>query len=163
MQFSTGGVSSSMKMHGWCFLIVVFLAPAITAAQQLSRADAVAQALAANPQVKLGLEQVAYLEGRILEARADALPEVSWNTIALRSRDPGLLNSPSFDQFPAEFRRALSPIPANAFSTAADVRQTLFSFKLGKALEAARIARTAGQHEVQRARQMTALDAVRAY
>ena len=43
------------------------------------------------------------------------------------------------------------------------MRQTLFSFKLGKALEAARIARNAGEHDVQRARQMTSLDAIRAY
>jgi HAE1 family hydrophobic/amphiphilic exporter-1 len=133
------------------------------AAQPLSRADAVAQALAANPQVKLGLEQVALLEGRITEARADALPDIKWNTVALRSRDPGLLNSPNFDEFPQEFRDALRPLPGNAFSTSADLRQTLFSFKLGKALEAARIARTGGDHEVRRARQATALDAIRAY
>jgi HAE1 family hydrophobic/amphiphilic exporter-1 len=136
---------------------------AVASAQQLSRAEAVALALAANPQVKQSLEQVALLEGRITEARADALPEVSWNTAAMRSRDPGLLNSPNFDSFPPEFRSALSPLPANAFSTTADVRQTLFSFKLGKALEAARIAGTAGEQEVQRARQGTSLDAVRAY
>jgi outer membrane protein TolC len=135
----------------------------VAAAQQLSRADAVAQALAANPQVKQSLEQVAFLEGRIMEAKADALPDISWNTLAMRSRDPGLLNSPNFDAFPPEFRTALSPLPANAFSTTADFRQTLFSFKLGKALEAARMARSAGQQDVQRARQMTALDAVRAY
>ena len=61
----------------------------IASAQQLSRADAVAQALAANPTVKLSLEQVALLEGRIVEARADALPDITWNTLALRSRDPG--------------------------------------------------------------------------
>jgi outer membrane protein TolC len=121
-------------------------------AQQLSRADAVAQALAANPQVKLSLEQVAYLEGRIMEAKADALPDLSWNTIALRSRDPGLLNSPNFDQFPPEFRSALSPLPANAFSTSADLRQTLFSFKLGKALEAARLARTESRTSSARSR-----------
>jgi HAE1 family hydrophobic/amphiphilic exporter-1 len=146
------------------FLFVSSMFAATSAfAQQLSRAEAVAQALAANPQVKLSLEQVSYLEGRITEAKADALPDISWNTVALRSRDPGLLNSPNFDAFPEEFRSALSPLPANAFSTSADVRQTLFSFKLGRALEAARIARSAGQQDVQRARHMTALDAVRAY
>ena len=132
-------------------------------AQPLTRAEAVAQALAANPQVKLSFEQVALLEGRIVEARADALPEISWNTLGMRSRDPGLLNSPNFDAFPQEFRDALSPIPANAFSTALDFRQTLFSFKLGKALAAARIARRAGLQDVLRARQMTALDAIRSY
>jgi len=144
------------------FLIgVLFSAPAY--AQALSRADAVAQALAANPTIKLSLQQVALLEGRITEARADALPDVTWNTIATRFRDPSLLNSPGFDEFPPEFRDALVPIPANAFSTSADVRQTLWSFKLGKALEAARVAKQGGEQEVQRSRQVTALDAVRAY
>jgi outer membrane protein len=131
--------------------------------QSLTRAEAVAQALVANPQVKLSLEQVALLEGRIIEAKADALPDITWNTVAARLRDPGLLNSPNFDAFPPEFRDVLGPLPANAFSTSADLRQTLFSFKLGKALEAARIARGAGEHDVQRVRQMTALDTIRAY
>src|SRR5258706_4148882 len=144
-------------------LFAVVGARSAASAQQLSRAEAVTQALAANPQVKQSEEQVALLEGRITEARADALPDVSWNTTAMRSRDPGLLNSPNFDNFPPEFRSALSPLPANAFATTADLRQTLFSFKLGKALEAARLAHTAGEQELQRARQATTLDAVRAY
>src|SRR5262245_27178666 len=147
-------------------LLSVFLAIAASSpseAQQLSRAQAVAQALGANPQVKESLEQVALLEGKITEARADALPDVSWNTTAMRSRDPGLLNSPNFDRFPPEFRVALSPLPANAFATTADFRQTLFSFKLGKAIDAARVAHNAGEQEVRRARQTTTLDVVRAY
>ena len=49
------------------------------------------------------------------------------------------------------------------FRRSADIRQTIFSFKLGKALEAARVARGAGEQDVQRARQLTALDAIRAY
>ena len=129
----------------------------------LSRAQAVAVALAANPEVRQSLEQVSLLEGRITEARADALPDVTWTTRMARSRDPGLLNSPNFDQFPPEFRTALSPLPANLFETVADFRQTLFSFKLGKALEAARLARSAGQEDLRRARQSTALDAIRSY
>jgi len=145
------------------FSFSVFLAANVASAQQLSRADAVAQALAANPQVKISQAQVAYLEGRITEERAAVFPELSWNSVALRSRDPSLLNSPGFDQFPPEFRTALRPIPANAFATAADFRQTLFSFKLGAAITAAKLAREAGQQDVQRARQETALDAVRSY
>jgi HAE1 family hydrophobic/amphiphilic exporter-1 len=153
-----------MSMRTLLFIVVSSVQFAgIASAQALSRADAVAQALSANPQVKVSLEQVALLEGRIREARADALPEITWNTTALRSRDPGLLNSPNFDAFPPEFREALSPLPANAFATAADFRQTIFSFKLGAALEAARIARRAGDHDVRRTLQTTALDAIRAY
>jgi outer membrane protein TolC len=156
-------ILKQMRVTSIVISFSVLLSANVVSAQQLSRADAVAQALAANPQVKISLAQVAYLEGRITEARADALPELSWNSVAMRSRDPGLLNSPNFDQFPPEFRTALSPIPANAFSTSADLRQTLFSFKLGNALAAAKIARAAGQQDVQRARQQTALDAVRSY
>ncbi len=152
-----------MKIYASPAVVFLFLLSGSASAQQLSRADAVKLALSANPQVKLSLEQVAYLEGRITEAKADALPELTWNTIAMRSRDPGLLNSPNFDAFPPEFRTALSPLPANAFSTAIDFKQTLFSFKLGKALAAARLARTAGQQDVRRALQMTALDTVRSY
>ncbi|HTL03763.1 MAG TPA: TolC family protein, partial [Vicinamibacterales bacterium] len=96
---------------------LLFSLPGAARAQQLSRAEAVAEALAANPQVKQSEQQVALLEGKITEARADALPDISWNTTAMRSRDPGLLNSPNFDNFPPEFRTALSPIPANAFAT----------------------------------------------
>ena len=140
-----------------------FVTVSPASAQQLTRSQAVAQAVAANPQVKLSLEQVAYLEGAIIQARADALPDVKWNTIGMRVRDPGLLNSPNFDQFPPEFRGALNPIPANAFSTSADVQQTIWSFKLGGAIEAARIARTAAEQDVQRAQRATALEAVRAY
>lgn len=144
-------------------LAIILSFTGTAAAQALSRAEAVAQALSVNPTVKMSLEQITLLEGRILEERAAALPDISWNTLAMRSRDPGLLNSPNFDEFPPEFREALRPLPGNAFSTTADVRQTLFSFKLGKALEAARVARGAGDQDVQRARQLTALDAIRAY
>jgi outer membrane protein TolC len=152
-----------MRVKSTLISVIIVLAANIASAQQLSRADAVQQALSANPQVKLSLEQVAYLEGRITEARSDALPNLSLLTVAMRSRDPGLLNSPNFDQFPLEFRGALTPLPANAFSTGADFHQTLFSFKLGKALAAAKLAHSAGEQDVHRARQMTALDAVRAY
>src|SRR3954470_18783919 len=109
-----------MRVKSTLIAVIIVLAANVASAQQLSRAEAVQQALSANPQVKLSLEQVAYLEGRITEARSDALPNLSLLTVAMRSRDPGLLNSPNFDQFPAEFRGALTPLPANAFSTGAD-------------------------------------------
>jgi len=144
-------------------LLLTLLTPATGLAQQLSRAQAVAQAVGVNPEVKLSLAAVAQNEGRITEARADALPDVTWTTRAIRSRDPGLLNSPNFDQFPIEFRSALAPIPGNMFDTFADVQQTLFSFKLGNAIKAATLARDAGQVDVRRARQVTALSAVQSY
>lgn len=151
------------RLHQVLAALGFVLAARSADAQPLSRAQAVAQALAANPDIKMSLEQVDLLEARITEEAAGALPDITWSSRAVRSRDPGLLNSPNFDQFPAEFRAALLPIPGNMFDTAADVRQTLFSFKLGNALAAARLARVAGQEDVRRARQTTALQAVQAY
>lgn len=134
-----------------------------TRAEALSRAQAVERALAANPDMRKAQEDLAILRGRADEALADALPDVKILGTGTRYRDPGLLNSSSFDAFPPELRESLTPVPANLFEGLAELRQTLFSFKLGKAIRAAKLARTMGAEEVVRARQATALLAVRAY
>ena len=132
-------------------------------AETLSRAAAVARALEANPVVRKSQEDLARYEGIITEARADALPEVTVNGSFNRFRDPSLLNSSSFDSFPPDFKEALKPTPANLYEGTATLRQTLFSFKVGKALRAARFGRSFGREELQRARQEVALAAVQAY
>lgn len=139
------------------------LAPAPLAAQPLSRAQAVTAALAINPDVVSAREDLRLLEGRIIEVRADALPEVTGRASLTRYRDPTFLNSPSFDDFPPELLQSLRPVAANLFDGGVDVTQTIYSFKLGRALKAARLARTLGQEEARRVRQAIALDAVRAY
>lgn len=144
-------------------LLAAVLMPWPAAAEPLSRAEAVARALAANPEVRRSLEDVAALGGLVQEAKADALPELTVIGAGTRYRDPSLLNSSSFDAFPPELRESLSPIPANVFDGYAQMRQTVFSFKLQKAIRAARLARTVGEEEVQRTRQAVALLAVRVY
>jgi len=146
------------------FVVVVALAGAVAAqAEPLSRAQAVARALEANPVVQKSVQDLALYDGRVREAMADALPDVSVLGSALRYRDPALLNSSSFDAFPAELRQSLRPIGANLFDGAALVKQTLFSFKLGSAIRAARLATTLGQEQLRRSRQGVALEAIRAY
>jgi HAE1 family hydrophobic/amphiphilic exporter-1 len=139
------------------------LVPFSAAAESLSRAEAVARALAINPEVQKSLEDRRRLDGVIAEAKADALPELkllgSWN----RYRDPSLLNSSSFDAFPPELRESLTPIPANLYEGAATLKQTLWSFKLGHAIKAARLGREFGEEEIRRVRQAVSLDAIRAY
>ena len=88
----------------------VVLFTGVASAQPLSRADAVAQALASNPTVKLSLEQVALLEGRIVEAKADALPDITWNTLAMRSRDPGSVEQPELRRVSAGVSRRAAPV-----------------------------------------------------
>jgi HAE1 family hydrophobic/amphiphilic exporter-1 len=143
------------------------LALALTAtaagAEPLSRAQAVRQALEANPEVRKSLAESLRLQGLVTEARADALPELNVQGSGLRYRDPSLLNSSSFDAFPPELRESLRPVAANLWDGGLTLRQTLWSFKLGHALRAARLGTTYGQEDVRRARQAVALDALRAY
>jgi outer membrane protein TolC len=143
-------------------VVLAALAPRASA-EALTRAEAVARALAANPDMRKAQEDLLILRGRADEALADALPDVKLLGTGTRYRDPGLLNSSSFDAFPPELRESLTPVPANLFEGTAELRQTIFSFKLGKAIRAAKLARQMGAEEVVRARQATALLAVRAY
>jgi outer membrane protein TolC len=150
------------------FLAVLVLAlaalrPAPLAAQALTRAEAVSAALNVNPDVVRAREDLNILEGRITEVKADAMPDISFRATTTRYRDPSFLNSPSFDGFPPDLLESLKPVAANLSGGVAEVKQTLYSFKVGRALRAAKIARTLGQEEARRARQAIALEAVRAY
>jgi outer membrane protein TolC len=151
-----------MRRLAVSILLLAPLAPRASA-EALTRAQAVERALAANPDMRKAQEDLTILRGRADEALADALPDLKVLGTGTRYRDPGLLNSSSFDAFPPELRESLTPVPANLFEGTAELRQTLFSFKLGKAIRAAKLARQMGAEEVVRARQATALLAVRAY
>jgi HAE1 family hydrophobic/amphiphilic exporter-1 len=138
-------------------------APAPVADAALSRLDAVKAALAVNPDAVKAREDLRSLEGRILEVRADALPDISVRATGTRYRDPSFLNSSSFDNFPPDLLESLQPVPANLFDVGAEVKQTLYSFKVGRALKVAKIARRLGDEDARRVRQAVALDAARAY
>jgi HAE1 family hydrophobic/amphiphilic exporter-1 len=144
---------------------LVLAAPAVPAAraESLTRAQAVARALEVNPQVQKSVHDIALYKGGVTEAMADALPEVSVTANALRYRDPALLNSSSFDAFPPELRQSLRPVGANLFDGLLYVRQTVYSFKLGGAIRAARLATTLSHEQLRGSRQAVALAAVQAY
>jgi len=144
-------------------LIVILLAGAPGTAETLSRAQAVARALERNPDVRRSLADYQGLEGRARQARADALPEIDVYGSYLRYLDPGFLNSPNIDQFPPELIQAFRPLATNLWDGNVSVRQTLWSFSLGRAIRAARHAMQFGQEGIRRARQDVALRAVLAY
>ena len=103
------------------------------------------------------------LRGRAKEARADALPEVSVYGSFLRYQDPGFFNSPNIEDFPPEILQAFRPIPSNLWGGSIALKQTLWSFSLGKAIRAASYAEKLGDENVRSARQDTALRAVFLY
>ena len=144
-------------------LVAAWLLPAAAPAQTLSRAEAVKLAIANHPEVRKSQQALLSLRGQGREALADALPEVNVYGIGTRYRDPSLLNSSSFDAFPPELRDALRPIPQNLFDGTAQLKQTLFSFKLGRAIRAARFAVAMGQEQEKSVTRAVALDTIRAY
>jgi HAE1 family hydrophobic/amphiphilic exporter-1 len=150
-----------MKRQLTTLLVILSGAPA--AAEPLSRAQAVARALERNPAVRRAAAERQGLRGRAKEARADALPEVSVYGSFLRYQDPGFFNSPNIDEFPPEILQAFRPIPSNLWDGYASVKQTLWSFSLGKAIRAAGYAEQLGDENVRTARQDVALRAVFAY
>ncbi len=148
------------------YIIVVLLlgcSAATLHAGTLSRAEAVANALSANPDVLRSREQIKLLDGRVMEEKAAAFPELNARGVGFRYIDPSFLNSTTFDEFPPELRAAIQPQASNIFEGALEVKQTLYSFKLGKAIRAARLARTLGQADLRRVQQKIALDTVQAY
>lgn len=151
-----------MKRFGRSLLVLPLLA-ASAAAEPLSRAEAVARALERNPNVLRSLADRDSLRGRATEARADALPELSVYGSFQRYQDPGLFNSPNIDEFPPEFLQAFRPLASNLWGGSLALKQTLWSFSLGKAIRAARYAEHLGDENVRSARQDTALRTVYAY
>lgn len=153
-----------MKIRFLAILLAISaFASGIAGAEVMSRAEAVAAALSANPEVMKTREQLKLYDGRITEERANALPDVSSRGTMFRFNDPSILNSSSFDAFPSELRDLMKPVASNMWEGGIDVRQTLYSFKVGKAIRAARLARSLGGADLRRAQQSIALEAVKAY
>jgi HAE1 family hydrophobic/amphiphilic exporter-1 len=145
------------------FAAALALAAAPLVAEPLSRKEAVSRALERNPTVKRSFADRDALHGRATQARADALPEVSVYGTFLRYQDPGFFNSPNIDEFPPEILQAFRPIASNLWDGNVTVRQTLWSFSLGKAIRAAGYAEHLGDENVRSARQDVALRAIFAY
>lgn len=104
----------------------------------LTLEEAVALALERNQQVLIARAESEILKGRYREVRAQALPSLTFNSSALRWRDPSFLNSSSFDKLPAEFLSAMQVIPANLLDYNVSVSQPLYtSGKVGTALKLA--------------------------
>jgi len=152
-----------MRRLGQSLVVLPLLAAVSAAAEPLSRAQAVARALERNPTVLRSIADREYLRGRATEARADALPELSVYGSFQRYQDPGFFNSPNIEEFPPDVLQAFRPIPSNLWGGSAALKQTLWSFSLGKAIRAARYAEQLGDENVHTARQDTALRAVYAY
>jgi outer membrane protein len=140
------------------------LAPAIDEPFVIGLSDAVRMALAHHPDVEKARAAADAMRGRIREVRAQALPEVSIVSNALRMRDPSLLNASGIEKFPPELRDALVPSGVNLFDYSVTVRQPLYTAgKVGTALKLASVEMEGSLTDIDRAEQDLALQVVRSF
>ncbi len=115
-----------------CILLWITAAGLMRAFAQEPRAplaleEAVRLALERNPAVLIAQEELDELKGKIKEVRSEAYPQVSLQGYGLRTRDPMILNSSSFDKVPEEFREALVPSASNLFDYGVTLRQPIYT------------------------------------
>lgn len=138
--------------------------PASVAGPETLTVDqAVALALEHNPQVLAARTRTDILQGQIKQVKSQAYPMVTLNTSALRWRDPGLLNSPTVEDFlPPGFE--LTADAANLFGYEVTVAQPLYTAgKVGTALQLAKLEREGVGIDVTRAEQDIKIQVVRAF
>lgn len=118
---------------------------AIQDSEQLSLREVIEIALSNNQDIARAREKMNEVDGLKKEAMSFAFPELNLIMDALRYRDPGMLNSPNFQDLindpespiPREF---LLPIPVNLYNISITVEQPIFAWgKLGKTMDAAKI------------------------
>lgn len=130
------------------FLILGCLLPVFgqDIAEPLTLQDAVRLALERNPEVLIAKEQLSELKGKIKEVKAGAYPQINAEGSGLRTRDPSILNSGSFDKVPQEFKDALVPVAANMFDLALSIKQPIYT--AGKVGTAIRLAEKTRQEKI---------------
>ena len=145
-------------------LVCLLLAEATADPGALTLPQAVQLALDRHPDVGKARASSDALKGKVREVRAQALPEVSITSNALRWRDPSLLNASGLDKFPQELRDAITPRGVNLFDYGFTVKQPIYTAgKVGTALRLASIEAEGSLAGIDRAQQDVALATVQAF
>ncbi|MDY7094786.1 MAG: TolC family protein [Acidobacteriota bacterium] len=151
----------------WAGLLALCLAPAV-AAQSLAvptMERAVELALEGNPALQAEQERRVETLGGVVEARAEAFPQIILRTGWNASRNPSLLNSADFedllDQFPGG---SFEPQRQELYSWGVDVTQPIYTWgKVSAALDLARTATEVTAAQVSTERLDLALRAAEVY
>lgn len=126
-------------------------------------AQLVERAMVKNPALLAVETESSVVENQIVEARAEAFPQLdlvsSWN----QSRNPALLNSPDFadiiDQFPS-----FQPSTQELYTVSVEANQTLYSGgRIRAALSAARLGRERAEARIKESRLDVALQVADVY
>lgn len=130
----------------------------------LTLREAVALALERNQQALIARAQVDAMKGRVREVRAQALPQITIYSNAMRLRDPSFLNASSFDAIPPDIREGLVPQGSNLFDYSIGVSQPLYtSGKVRTALNLAALENKGVATDQTRTEQDIRLNTIRAF
>ena len=127
----------------FCASLLVSAASGAEDPLRLTLSEAVDRALDRNPESRRAREQVSELRELVREARSEALPKLDFASRWVRTRDPGLRNSPFFSRLIAG-PEALPPEALGAFqfdnyAWGFSLEQPLYTFgRVGAALRGAR-------------------------
>jgi len=157
-----------MRSYPCLTLLLLSVASAGRAAESepaaVTLAEAVRLAVARHPDALRARALADGIKGKIREVRAQALPDVSITSNALRLRDPSLLNASGLDKFPKELRDALVPSGVNLFDYSINVKQPLYTAgKMGTALQIASVQAEGSLADIDRADQDLALAVTKAF
>lgn len=118
--------------------------------EALTIAEAVSYAMQHNPDILAARQDIVQREGQVIEARADAFPQLDLMMQGYRVRDPGFLNSTfgqellkgggtGDEEFPIPIE-AILPKPQTFYEMTLTFSQPLYTWgKVGNALKAARL------------------------
>lgn len=151
-----------MRWRSLALALCACALPARAATLDLERA--IATALERNPGLRAVEETRAQVAGGVVEARADALPQLALVSSWGRSRSPSLLNSPDFEDILQQFPSGFEPSEQELSRTVIEVSQPIWTFgKLGAAIDLAEIVVDAAEAQIATARLDTALEVAEAY
>jgi HAE1 family hydrophobic/amphiphilic exporter-1 len=134
-------------------------------AAELTLDGAVELALAENPALAAVEELRGQVAGGVIEARADAFPQLALVSSWGQSRSPAFLNSPDFEEILEQFPAGtFEPSTQELTRAVVEVTQPLFTFgKIGAAVDLARIVADAAEAQIETARLDTGAAAAEAY
>ena len=164
------------RLTSWIVLCLALASPSFTESEEGAQQDvvtftlnqAVALALAVNPEVLAVREKTEEFGQAVREARAEALPQLDAMLTWRKTRDPGLRNSPFFTRFAGGDGQELPPEAFDAFFFTnylwnIEVSQPLFTFgRVSNAMDAAREERGGVNLDVQGVENRVSFDTVRA-
>jgi HAE1 family hydrophobic/amphiphilic exporter-1 len=139
--------------------------PSSVAAAELDLPRAVELAFANNPALAAAREVGREVEGGIVEAKADAFPQIALDSSWGQSRSPSLLNSPDFEDIIEQFPGgSFEPSTQELSRAVIEITQPIWTFgKVGAAIDLAELVADAAGAQISTAELDTAAAVAEAY